>query len=71
MMFIAQAVRELAEFKRNKPALARTLVVFTPAYNEEMLKAERSSAAEYGAGFINVSSFDGLIEYLNRGKDRQ
>lgn len=44
MMFIGQAVRELAEFKRSKPALTRTLMVFTPSYSETMLSAARESA---------------------------
>jgi uncharacterized Zn-binding protein involved in type VI secretion len=71
MMFIGQAVRELAEFKRNNPALTRTLVVFTPSYNCAMLIAARSSASAYGAGFVAVTSAQELIDYLNRGKDRQ
>lgn len=71
MMFIGQAVRELAEFKRNKPALTRTLVVFTPSYNPAMLSAARNSAKAYGAGFVEVTKAQELIDYLNRGKDRQ
>lgn len=70
MMFIGQAVRELGEFKRSKPALARTLVVFTPLYNEAMLSAARSSADSYGADFITVTTVKELIAYLNSGKDR-
>jgi uncharacterized Zn-binding protein involved in type VI secretion len=71
MMFIGQAVRELAEFKRNKPDLKRTLVVFTPAYSPAMLSAARVSADAYGAGFIAVSSVQGLIDYLNNGQNRK
>ncbi|MCK2094539.1 PAAR domain-containing protein [Thauera aromatica] len=71
MMFIGQAVRELAEFKRSKPALARTLVVFTPSYNDAMLSAARSSADAYGAGFVGVANIQDLIDYLNQGKDRK
>ncbi|AZC67583.1 PAAR domain-containing protein [Pseudomonas chlororaphis] len=71
MMFIGQAVRELAEFKRSKPALTRTLVVFTPSYNDAMLSAARSSANTYGAGFVEVTNAQELIDYLNQGKDRQ
>lgn len=71
MMFIGQAVRELAEFKRGKPGFARTLVVFTPAYSSTMLNAARSSAEAYGADFIRVASVHELISYLNQGKDRQ
>ncbi|WDG55354.1 PAAR domain-containing protein [Pseudomonas chlororaphis] len=71
MMFIGQAVRELAEFKRSKPALARTLVVFTPSYSEAMLSAARGSADGYGAGFIGVANVQELIDYLNQGKDRK
>ncbi|WP_371369025.1 PAAR domain-containing protein [Pseudomonas sp. QL9] len=71
MMFIGQAVRELSEFKRSKPALTRTLVVFTPSYNEAMLNAARGSAEAYGAGFVSVSNVQELIDYLNRGKDRE
>ena len=71
MMFIGQAVRELAEFKRTKPALSRTLVVFTPSYNAAMLGAARKSADAYGAGFVKVTNVQELIDYLNRGKDRK
>ncbi|WMJ01470.1 PAAR domain-containing protein [Pseudomonas chlororaphis subsp. aurantiaca] len=71
MMFIGQAVRELAEFKRSKPALTRTLMVFTPSYSETMLSAARESADAYGAGFIGVANVQELIDYLNQGKDRK
>ncbi|MGE4340119.1 MAG: PAAR domain-containing protein [Pigmentiphaga sp.] len=71
MMFIGQAVRELAEFKRSKPALARTLVVFTPSYTDAMLSAARSSAKAYGAELVSVTNANELIDYLNKGKDRQ
>lgn len=71
MMFIGQAVRELAEFKRNNPNLTRTLVVFTPAYSPAMLSAARSSAEAYGANFVSVANVQELIDYLNRGKDRK
>ncbi|MFN9529489.1 MAG: PAAR domain-containing protein [Pseudomonadaceae bacterium] len=71
MMFIGQAVRELAEFKRAKPALARTLVVFTPSYNAAMLGAARKSARAYGADLVEVTNAQELIDYLNRGKDRK
>ncbi|HBP1922096.1 PAAR domain-containing protein [Pseudomonas aeruginosa] len=71
MMFIGQAVRELAEFKRTKPMLARTLVVFTPSYNAAMLGAARKSAEAYNAGFVEVTNVQELIDYLNQGKDRQ
>ena len=71
MMFIGQAVRELAEFKRSKPALVRTLVMFAPSYTPAMLSAARSSASAYGAGFVEITNTDELIDYLNRGKDRQ
>jgi uncharacterized Zn-binding protein involved in type VI secretion len=71
MMFIAQAVRELAEFKRSKPDLSRTLVVFTPAYNDAMLSAARASAENYGAGFVEVTTAEELIDYLNQGKNRE
>ncbi|MDA8484862.1 EF-hand domain-containing protein [Pseudomonas resinovorans] len=71
MMFIGQAVRELALFMRNKPGLARTLVVFTPLYNEAMLSAARESASLYGANFVEVESAQQLINYLNYGKDRR
>ncbi|WP_124340572.1 PAAR domain-containing protein [Pseudomonas chlororaphis] len=71
MMFIGQAVRELAEFKRNKPNLTRTLVIFTPSYSEAMLSAARDSADAYGAGVVTVTNVQGLIDYLNQGKDRK
>ncbi|MFS2161749.1 PAAR domain-containing protein [Pseudomonas sp. Pseusp122] len=71
MMFIAQAVRELAEFRSDKPGLTRTLVVFTPTYNDAMLSAARASADLYAAGFITVSNAQELIDYLNQGKDRK
>ncbi|MFK3772109.1 PAAR domain-containing protein [Pseudomonas sp. NPDC089406] len=70
MMFIGQAVRELAEFKRNKPTLIRTLVVFTPSYNEQMLRAARESAVAYKAEYVEVATAQALIDYLNEGKDR-
>ncbi|MBX8541242.1 PAAR domain-containing protein [Pseudomonas cichorii] len=70
MMFIGQAVGELAEFKRSKSDLTRTLVVFTPSYSTEMLSAARNSAKAYGAGYVSVANAKELIEYLNRGKDR-
>lgn len=70
MMFIGQAVRELGEFKRSKPTLTRTLVVFTPSYNDAMLSAARSSAEAYGASVITVANVSELINYLNSGKDR-
>jgi uncharacterized Zn-binding protein involved in type VI secretion len=71
MMFIGQAVRELAEFKRSKPSLTRTLVLFTPSYNDAMLSAARSSAEAYGADLVSVSDVKELINYLNSGKDRK
>lgn len=71
MMFIGQAVRELAEFKRSKPALTRTLLVFTPSYTPAMLSAARKSVNAYGAGFVEVSNVQELIDYLNKGKDRK
>lgn len=70
MMFIGQAARELGEFKRSKPALARTLVLFTPSYNDAMLSAARSSAEGYGAKVVIVTNARELIDYLNSGKDR-
>ena len=70
MMFIAQAVRQLAEFKRNKPNAKRTLVIFTPFYTDDMLSAARESAQEYGSGLVTVTDVGGLINYLNTGKDR-
>nr|WP_062378875.1 PAAR domain-containing protein [Pseudomonas abietaniphila] len=71
MMFIGQAVRALAEFRHSQPDLPRTLVVFTPAYNDAMLNAARHSAEAYGATLIGVTSAQGLIDYLNQGKDRK
>src|SRR5690606_27439013 len=53
------------------PALTRTLVVFTPSYNPAMFSAARNSAKAYGAGFVEVTKAQELIDYLNRGKDRQ
>ncbi|MBU6959590.1 hypothetical protein KRR23_17855 [Pseudomonas sp. CVAP len=70
MMFIAQAVRQLAEFKRDKPNMKRTLVIFTPFYTESMLSAARKSAQEYSSGLVTVTDAGGLINYLNTGKDR-
>ncbi|MCY1288750.1 PAAR motif protein [compost metagenome] len=70
MMFIGQAVRELAEFRQRKPALVRTLVVFTPAYDEAMLKVARISAEAYEANLVGVSNVQELIDYLNHGRDR-
>ena len=70
MMFIGQAVRELGEFKRYKPALARTLLLFTPSYNDAMLSAARSSAEGYGAKVVIITNARELIDYLNSGKDR-
>ncbi|QQX57577.1 MULTISPECIES: PAAR domain-containing protein [Pseudomonas] len=71
MMFIGQAVRELAEFKRSKPDMTRTLVVFAPSYSNAMLSAARGSADAYGAGVITVTNVKELIDYLNQGKDRK
>ncbi|WP_225607675.1 MULTISPECIES: PAAR domain-containing protein [unclassified Pseudomonas] len=71
MMFIGQAVRELGEFKRSQPAMMRTLVLFTPAYNGTMLSAARSSAEAYGASVVTVTNAVELIDYLNSGKDRK
>lgn len=71
MMFIGQAVRELAEFLRSKPALTRTLVVFTPSYSEQMLSAARDSAEGYGATIVEITTAQELIDYLNNGKNRQ
>ncbi|MFS2157495.1 PAAR domain-containing protein [Pseudomonas sp. Pseusp122] len=71
MMFIAQAVRELAEFRSDKPGLTRTLVVFAPSYNDAMLSAARASADHYDAAFITVGNAQELIHYLNQGKDRK
>jgi len=71
MMFIGQAVRELAEFLRYKPALPRTLVVFTPSYSKEMLSAARDSANVYGANIVEIATSQQLIDYLNHGKERE
>lgn len=71
MMFIGQAVRELAEFLRNKPSLTRTLVVFTPSYTDEMLSAARDSAHAYGAGIVEIATAQEFIDYLNQGKNRE
>jgi hypothetical protein len=71
MMFIAQAVRELAEFRRHRQELHRTLVVFTPAYSHAMLDKARESAQIYGADFVSVTNAQAFIDYLNKGKDRQ
>lgn len=71
MMFIGQAVRELAEFQRNKPRLSRTLVVFTAGYSAEMLASARESAELYQADFVTVQSVEELFRYLNQGKDRK
>lgn len=71
MMFIGQAVRELAEFKRSKPDAERTLIVFTLAYSDVMLNAARSSAEAYDANFVSVANLQELIDYLNQGKDRK
>ncbi len=71
MMFIGQAVGELAEFRRSKSNLTRTLIVFTPSYSTEMLSAARNSAKTYGAGYVSVANAKELIDYLNRGKDRK
>lgn len=71
MMFIGQAVRELAEFRRSQPTFMRTLVLFTPSYSDEMLDAARKSADAYGARVVRVTSAGALIDYLNHGKDRK
>ncbi|WBG65473.1 hypothetical protein ELR50_22225 [Pseudomonas citronellolis] len=71
MMFIGQAVRELAEFQRNKPRLSRTLVVFTAGYSAEMLASARESAELYRADFVTVQGIEELFRYLNQGKDRK
>jgi uncharacterized Zn-binding protein involved in type VI secretion len=70
MMFIAQAVRELRMFQRERPGATRTLVVFTPGYNANMLNAAQDSATLYAAELIKVSNVQELITYLNTGKDR-
>lgn len=70
MMFIAQAVRQLALFRQEAPDAERTLIVCAPRYTQAMLDAARESAELYGAGFITVETADSLIEYLNTGKDR-
>jgi len=70
MMFVAQAVRELKTFKAERPGATRTLVVFTPGYNANMLDAAQASATLYEAELVKVSSVQALIDYLNTGKDR-
>ncbi|MDZ5604796.1 PAAR domain-containing protein [Pseudomonas sp. RP23018S] len=71
MMFVGQAVRELGEFKRNRSAMTRTMVVFTPGYTAQMLEAARVSARGYGAQVVEVAGVEELIDYLNHGKDRR
>ena len=71
MMFVGQAVFELAMFKRDRPDRMRTLVMFTPAYSVDMLDAARKSAKAYGATFVTVANVQELITYLNTGHDRQ
>lgn len=71
MMFIGQAVRELAQFKRFHPDLSRTLVVFTPDYNKAMLDAARDSAEAYAAEMVEISTTQELIDYINHGRNRQ
>ncbi|WP_095157853.1 PAAR domain-containing protein [Pseudomonas sp. Irchel 3E13] len=71
MIFIGQAVRELAQFKRFNPALTRTLVVFTPSYNEDMLIEARGSADVYGADIVEITTTQEFIDYLNHGKERR
>lgn len=71
MMFVGQAVFELAMFKRYRPDRKRTLVMFTPAYTPEMLEKARESAEGYGATFVSVTNLEELIAYLNTGHDRQ
>ncbi|QXH49671.1 PAAR domain-containing protein [Pseudomonas fakonensis] len=70
MMFVAQAVRELKTFKAERPGATRTLVVFTPGYNANMLNAAQASAILYEAELIKVSNVQELVTYLNTGKDR-
>ncbi|MGV8917525.1 MAG: PAAR domain-containing protein [Pseudomonas sp.] len=70
MMFIGQAVLELATFKRFRPDRIRTLVVFTPNYNDDMLNDARTSALAYGATFVCVTNVQEFISYLNKGKNR-
>ncbi|MBB4864395.1 hypothetical protein HNP46_003259 [Pseudomonas nitritireducens] len=70
MMFIGQAVRELAVFRQREPSLVRTLVIFTPAYTAVMLGFARDSAKAYDAGVVEVATAQELIDYLNQGKDR-
>lgn len=45
-------------------------MIFTPAYNKEMLNAARGSADLYGADVVEISTTQELIDYLNHGKDR-
>lgn len=71
MMFIGQAVRELAQFKRFHPDLCRTLVLFTPDYNEDMLGAARDSVGAYAASMVEITTTQELIDYINHGRDRQ
>ncbi|MCU1722963.1 hypothetical protein [Pseudomonas sp. 5P_5.1_Bac1] len=71
MIFIGQAVRELAQFKRFNPALTRALVVFTPSYNEDMLIEARGSADVYGADIVEITTTQEFIDYLNHGKERR
>ncbi|WP_397449984.1 hypothetical protein [Pseudomonas sp. NA-150] len=71
MMFVGQAVFELAMFKRYRPDRMRTLVIFTPAYTPLMLEKALKSAEGYGAAFVTVANFQELIAYLNTGHDRR
>lgn len=71
MMFIGQAVRQLGEFKREKPESKRTLIVFTPAYKAKQLDAARGSALHFGVEYREVSTAKELIAYLNSGVDRK
>ncbi|WP_369987085.1 PAAR domain-containing protein [Pseudomonas xanthosomatis] len=70
MMFVAQAVRELKRFQTEQPRQSRTLVVFTPGYNETMLQAAQDSATLYEAELVKVSTVQELIDYVNKGKNR-
>lgn len=70
MMFIAQAVRQLAMFRRDAPDHHRTLIVCGHRYTQAMHDAARESAELYGAAFMLIESTDALIEYINTGKDR-